>query len=482
MIQLILLSRRALLAGLVLLSAASCSKNSILNPQPSTYISDASAYNTPDRILALVNGLYTSLKSGNLYGGGYILYSEIRGEEYINRTSNIYSGFATWNYTVNSSSTEVQNVWSAAYTTINSANIFLEGLQAHPGVIDTALAQQYLAEARFLRAVSYYSLITLYAKPYQADGGASPGIPLRLKAETDPSGNSLPRSTVAQVYAQILGDLDAAELHLPLQYATALLNTTRAHRNSAIAFKTRVYLTMGNYQKTIDEAAKIVSATAPYRALTGVPHQLQASATTPFLGDNYTTTESIFSMPMTALNSSTLYSSLCYDLNSTPNGNGEYNLNPQGIISDSQWRAQDARRQFITSGPTTRFLQKYSKGSPYLDYVPVIRYAEVLLNVAEAFARTGNVSVAADLLQYVRQRADAAYVFPADSLSDQAHLVNSILHERRIELLGEGFRSNDLLRNLLPIPAKGAIGAVTTTDEKYIWPLPTTELNTNITL
>ncbi len=456
----------------------SCNKEEILNPVPTTRISDVNAFDTPERILALVNGIYTSLKSGSFYGGGYLLHSEVRGEDFINRTSNINSGFATWNHTVNSSSVEVQNIWSSGYTTINSVNIFLAGIEEHQGVVSDSLATQYKAEARFLRAVSYYSLVILYARPYAENNGISKGLPLRLVPETNPLNNALKRSSVAEVYNQILDDLDFAEAHLPLKYGNALLNTSRAHRNTSIAFKTRVYLTIGNYAKTIEEAQKIVSPDAPFRALTGVPNQLQAIATTPFLSDDYTTTESVFSMPMTAQNSSTGYSSLGYDLNSTPNGNGEYNLNPQGIIADAGWRESDTRRQFITAG-ATRFFKKYSKGNPYLDYVPVIRYPEILLNYAEALANTGNLEKAKSLLLFVRRRADAGYEFPEDKVNEKTALVSTIWHERRIELLGEGFRSGDLLRTLRIIPGKGTVGPVSPTDEQYIFPLPSTELNTN---
>lgn len=456
----------------------SCNKEEILNPVPTTRISDVNAFDTPERILALVNGIYTSLKSGSFYGGGYLLHSEVRGEDFINRTSNINSGFATWNHTVNSTSVEVMNIWSSGYSTINSVNIFLAGIEEHPGVVSDSLAKQYKAEARFLRAVSYYSLVILYARPYVEDNGISKGLPLRLVPETSPLNNALKRSTVAEVYNQILDDLDYAEAHLPLKHSTPLLNTTRAHRNTVIAFKTRVYLTIGNYAKVIEEAQKIVSPDAPYRALTGVANQLQASATAPFLSDDYTTTESVFSMPMTAQNSSTGYSSLGYDLNSTPSGNGEYNLNPQGIIADAEWRETDTRRQFITTG-TTKFFRKYSKGNPYLDYVPVIRYPEILLNYAEALANTGDLDKARSLLLWVRHRADAGYNFPEEKVTEKTALISTIWHERRIELLGEGFRSGDLLRTLRTIPGKGTVGPVAPADEQYIFPLPSTELNTN---
>lgn len=468
---------------LCLLFLPSCKKEKdLLNPIPQTSILDANAFDTPARVLGLVNGIYAGVKDAQFYGGRYVMYGDFRGEEFINRTSNIFTGYASWSFTLNSSSNEVQNLWAAAYTAINLANVFMQGLSDHSTKVTPQLFTQYTAEAKFVRALSYFSLVTLYANPYLKDNGASKGLPLRLKAETTTTGNDLARSPVADVYTQIIKDLDSAEAGLPAGYATDLLNTTRAHKNSAIALKTRVYLNMGNYAKAIEEAKKIVPDAPPYKAPAGVPNQLQNDITVVF-NTNYTTTESIFSMPMTTLNSSTGQSALGYIFNAAPIGNSEYSLNPSGIIGNAGWTTTDSRRSFLATSGGAVFLKKYNQPSPYTDYVPVIRYAEVLLNYAEAAARTNDLSKALDLLNAVRRRSDPSYSFPASATATKDSLVSTILTERRIEFLGEGFRSNDLLRNLLTIPAKGSSSltapAVPSTDPAYIFPLPNSEIVTN---
>ena len=78
----------------------------------------------------------------------------------------------------------------------------------------------------------------MYCKPYALNAGAGPGVPLRLKAEKSAAGNDLAeRSSVAEVYTQILEDLNAAEPLAILTYADDLLSTTRIHRNTIIALK-----------------------------------------------------------------------------------------------------------------------------------------------------------------------------------------------------------------------------------------------------
>ncbi len=142
--------------------------------------------------------------------------------------------------------------------------MFLKGLDDNPTVVSEALANNYRGEARFIRALTYFSLVNIYARPYVQNNGQNPGLPLRLQAEPGSQNNDLARSTVAEVYQQIISDLGFAEQNLPVSYTSALLNTTRAHRNTAIAFKTRVYLTMGQTDRVISEAQKIVSGTTSF--------------------------------------------------------------------------------------------------------------------------------------------------------------------------------------------------------------------------
>ena len=87
------------------------------------------------------------------------------------------------------------------------------------------------------------------------------------------------------------------------------------------------------------------------------------------------------------------------------------------------------------------------------------------------------------MLKAVRNRSDKTYTFPAGALT-AGEILNTIRVERRIELLGEGFRSNDILRDLLTFPTKPSLSSltpreVTPADDGYIFPIPSTEILTN---
>lgn len=463
-----------LLAGL-LTGFTACDK--VLDTTSPSQLSSSDIFKTPARIAGQVNGVYKSLKTAT--SGRLLLNTDIRGEDFINLTNNAYTGFDGWANNYSGSSADVATIWEAFYATINNVNILVDGLEKTTGVISDEQKQQYIAEARFVRAVAYFSLVTLYARPYTEDNGSAKALPLRLQPETSVANKDLARSTVAQIYQQILSDLDFAETNLPDKYATNELNTTRAHRNTAIAFKTRVYLNMGKYENVVTEAVKIVPQTAaPFAATAGVTNALQSSITTIF-SSNYVTTESVFSFPVTAADPPGTALGASYNVNA------DFSLNQEGIFGSTQWAANDARRSMLRFNAANNqyFLTKYAKPSPYLDYIPVIRYAEVLLNYAEAAARTNNADLAVKLLKAVHGRSDATYEFAPGDITGEANLVSTIWKERRIELLGEGFRSNDLLRNRLPIPSKSSSSftarQVNPDDAGYVFPIPNTEVISN---
>ncbi|HCF03273.1 MAG TPA: RagB/SusD family nutrient uptake outer membrane protein [Flavobacterium sp.] len=452
----------------------SCSDTDALSPVNQTRISDANAFATPERVEQLVLGAYSGVKVGNFYGGRFFNYQDVRGPEFINERANGVTNLFTWGFGVQSSTNEVQNLWSAAYTAINRCNILIEGLKTAP--ITAALKTKYTAEAQFLRALSYYSLVTLYAQPYTLNNGTSLGLPLRLTPETSGGNNDLVRSTVADIYKQVIDDLNAAETNLPLSNSTALNNTTRAHRNTAIALKTRVYLSMGKYAEVITEANKIVSSSAPFTSSTGVTHALAPSISSVF--GKSTTSENVFSFPYSSNDTPGTQNSLVFYYNASSVGGGEYSLAPTGIISNSGWKSTDARRNFnvLTSGKS--YVHKWTAPQTDPDFVPVIRYAEVLLNLSEAIARNTNSvdSRAVALLNSVRGRSDATTVFSVSSFATVQNLIDQILTERRIELLAEGFSSPDIMRLGQNFPVKGSAPAVAKTDTQYLWPIPLNEL------
>lgn len=466
----------------VALAAGSCSKAK-LNPVSSTSIPSDVVFRTKERIANQVNGLYAQLKSGKLLGGRWLIYNDVRGDNFINETGNGVTALTMWNFSVTGSDAEINNCWNAGYNCINQCNLFLDGMAAGGDTVikDAALVAQYHGEAKFVRALAYFSLLQLYAQPYAKDNGASPGLPLRLKGITQPGSNDLARSSVSNVYKQILSDLNDAEAAVPANYGDPNLNVIHAHKNAVIALKERVYLHMGDWDNVITEGNKIVPASAPFKSPTGVPNALAADVRDVFT--KYTTSESVLSMPFTGANEApgTQNQLGAYYLPAkefTSQGSGEYSLNTVGIVADAGWKSTDARRSFVfTNSKGKPWLTKYAGGSPYVNWVPIIRYSDVLLMLAEARTRKTNSvdAQAVELLNAVRHRSDPSTTFAPVSAAD---LLDAILNERNIEFLGEGLRGIDITRLLQTFPTKKGgttAPAVDPSAAAYIFPAPTSE-------
>lgn len=460
----------------------SCNKDS-LNTVPETSISSATAFSTADKIQAAVYGLYSELQNGSFYGGRYPIFNEQRGEEFSQNDPNTATGAAVWGQNVSASTDLVNNLWKQAYYTINSTNLLIDNLSS-TNVISDSLATQYIGEAKFIRALSYFSLAQTFGKPYQQDTTAL-ALPLRLIGINASGSNNLVFSTVGTIYSQIIKDLNDAEAALPTSYSTAATNATRAHKAAAIALKTRVYLVEGNYNAVVSEASKLVPANAPYQYVSGTAtHKLESNVATIYNG-SYTGPEALFYIAFASSTTETpgSQSSLAYTFLGEP----ILSLNPTAIISNSAFASggTDARANLIAAVGGQQLLKKFAiTTAPFSDYVPVIRYAEILLNYAEAAANNNDLTKATALLKAVRNRSDPSYVFPAAQVGTKEALINTILTERRIELLGEGFRLPDLLRLVQTLPSKsGAAGsapAVSPTATNYIWPTPTSETATNL--
>ena len=479
---------------LILLSGA-CSKEN-LDPVPKTSLSDLSVFENKDRIVAQVNGLYSFMKSGQFMGGRYLVYNDIRDDNFIPNSNNGVTGFATWNHSLVSSTNEVNNCWGAIYSAVNAINVFIEGLDANwtagklTGKITEAEKNQYKCEALALRGMCYFYLLQLYALPYNKSNGSDPGVPLRLKANKSAEGNDLARSSVAEVYTQILKDLNEAE---PLAIATygtgaanALLNTTRIHRNTIVAFKSRVYLHKNDWANVLTETAKMVPASAPFVSPSGVPNALNPT----FAGiwaTPYTTAESIFSMPFTATNLPGTQNSLAVYYHPL-SGESYFLVTAAGSLY-TKINAADARRVIFTTDSKGRiYIGKFPNYTTPADYAPVLRYAEVLLNRAEAIVKSGNsvTQAAVDLLNAVRVRSYPAGAYTLAGFATVQSFIDAIMLERNIEFLGEGIRNMDLMRTVSVIPGKdgtafamGNVFSVAPTDPSYVWPMPSNEANQN---
>lgn len=519
-----------LIAGSLIMT--SCQKK-VLDLVSFNSPSDVSAFANPDAVQLSMYGVYDACQSGFYLGGavrGYpfgaanIEQGDMRGEDMLNQAA-FYQ--ITYEATYNNASPNNGFMFETIYNMVNKANLVIDGVRGAgaSGIITSTAALQYEAECRFLRAMGHHELVINFARPYADGGGSQPGIIYRdfaIKDEaTANAARAITRSsfTVANNYTQILADLDFAETNLP---STPIVNTLgvaiktfRATKAAAIALKMRVRMHMGNWAAVITEGNKLVPATAPYISAIG-GWRLNASPDGAFA--NNTSDESIFSIKNDATDNPNVNGAL-------PQMLGDPALGARGLVrvspviwSDPDWRCSDLRRSLLyrTSGSPVNavFTIKYRDYATSSDACPQIRYAEVLLTLAEAEARNApgtTVSVRGlDLLNAVRNRSVTAPAeqFTLASFANKDALIAAILKERRIELLAEGKRWGDIHRLALdpvhaPIPGGGipskvgsggatsamfncsgatftrSVPAIGYSNFRFIWPIPLSETQQN---
>ncbi len=500
------------MGGALVLAITSCQTTDL---EPIAFFSEASAFSTPERADLAAVGMYNAAQSGSYAGGavrGYpfgaanVEQGEMRGEDMINQAL-FYAITNEATYTPFSAN----NVWmwNSLFTLINQSNVVAEGAQAalDNGLLTAEVANSYIGEARFLRALAYHELLVHFARPFADGNGSSAGVPIRNFAVNSASkvteAIATGRNTVAEVYDFILSDLDFAEANLP-ETRDGFLKSTRATKGAAIGLKTRVKLHKGDWAGVVTEGNKLITngvgGYALSATLTGIYSNTSSEAV--FYIDNSTTDNPSVNGALPAMLG-----------NPSKGGRGLVLVGPD-IYNNAKWLDIDGRRTLLSNNGRSYFTEKYTDFSGRGDSNPIMRYAEVLLNVAEAEARISSGSVSergVSLLNLVRNRAvtDAADQFSAASFAAANDLVSAILMERRIELLAEGRRWPDIHRlakdanfSLGGIPAKTrfadfaftdydlvnrpatnkSVAAIPYDDFRYLWPIPADELAQNPTL
>lgn len=336
-----------------------------------------------------------------------------------------------------------------------------------------------------MRALAHFDLARRYTRPYSQmldkATSANTGIPLAMKAVDNPATHKPSRATLKETYDAIISDLKAAKEMAPEAGAKSEA-VFRGSKDAASALLTRAYLYMGdttkpadpNWQNVIDEATPLINK-----------FQLWSDAN--YLA-NYTTnaatSEDIFSLRFLqpenrgADNFGNIY--LPNDGSST-SGYGDIRLNENfmALLDPADYRNSAVK---VFSG--NNYMMKWignGLGLTGMTNVKVLRVSEVLLNRAEAYLRKGDLQLALNDINSLRQHRGLAAVTAADKAAVRAEL----LKQRRLELVGEGFAATDLFRlgGVRHIADKDALLPQTKdiqpTDARVAFPIPQVEIDAN---
>lgn len=462
----------------------------LLDEEPKTFLSENAVFANKDGVVAATISIYEPWRQENLYGWWLLGCNELFSDYLYGRGSQAPLG----NYKLDATSImRVGNIWRGCYSIINRTNVVIDQLEEKdiPGV-DVTLKNQLLGEARFNRALSYFHLVRLFGD-----------VPLRTESVTDPAQFAIPRTPAAQVYEQIIEDLEFAESNLPPVYPANELG--RATKWAATSLLSKVYLTQENWTEAASKAKSVMDSGLFSLVEVKVPEDFQK-----IFGPDITThSEEIFSIRhsrIPGLGFNALWvmhrAGSGYSLGNNAHawyGNfdswlGEWvkELNsPDPDLRTKDWLYNGPHDEKFLDGTIKMLFKKFrdtESDVPGNDF-PVIRYTEVVLIYAEAISQAGNgpTTDAYEAVNMVRRRAFGRDLHtPVAKIDLQpglsaAEFQDEILLERAKEFVMEGKRWYDLLRTGKAIEVISAAGPVKSAiQEKHLkWPIPSEEIDNN---
>jgi hypothetical protein len=419
--------------------------------EPSNSVSSSTGFTTKEDAAAGLLGAYDAVQSSDYDGLAYPTLADLIAREITFRgTFTTTYGVVGQNQAL-PDNIQIGNTWSAIYVAINRANYLLEESEKITDPAFPKLATQ--AQARALRAFHYMNLLALWGGSPQGYGYPDGlGVPLRLTPTTaiGTETAAVPRSSEADVAAAIRADLDFAIANL------AAGTGNRITKSSALALRARFELRMRKYADALS-FAKQVPATANFAT---------AAAT------GTTAPDALWQIYF----SNTDKSQFAFYWYPSPGGRNEFDpstalaaVHPAGdrrlpinVVTAATTVTVAGAPYTISPGTT----QKYYRTSTQDDAFNAIRYAEVVLTIAEAAAQTGDLPTAIAQLNIIRTRAG---IGPTTATTTNGVLAD-ILLQRRLELAFEGVYWFDLrrtntvqtalptytqaFRNLFPIPLR----------------------------
>lgn len=426
------------LTAIVLLSAA-CKKNLDLD-QKGVYNTDNYFRNETDGVNA-VTGIYNLLEQED-----YISHAEttfdVASDDYW-RSGDHSEDEAIENLTYDASNAQVRYSWTYKYETVNRSTNAIINIPKIP-VMNEAVRSRSMGEAYFMRAFGYWRLMLIYGD-----------VPIISESDFTNKTFNKPKSSIEEVRKQIEADLLKAVDLLPESYGAT--DRGRVSKGTALGLLTKLYM----YWEKLPQAI-----TTGQRLIDNPKYNLAATFQQNFTRANETSTEILFSvqgLQNIVQNDYTIYY--------IPRAWGGYGFSQplQGLADE--FEANDSRKAatllsigdninigdgvndqtFTSSLSSTGFaFRKYAVFYPFgsaegngVDHnyaVPLMRSADIYLLVAEARIRTQGAGAGDALINQVRRRAST--LLPPVAGAGMTQLI----HERRVELAGEGERHQDLMR------------------------------------
>ena len=453
----------SILFSAMMLFGTSCGEEFLeLTPQQS--IADDQFLQTFSDFEAAIVGAYDQMQLADWYGRYLPLVADVMGEDVKqNASANRAKEWAE--YTGSPQDFIPEEFWAEIYEEINIVNSIINSTFESPEGVITEF-NQIKGEAYAIRALSYFDLVRLFAQHYTFTPDASHlGVPIVLEFDVQ---SKPERSTVTQVYAQIISDFEQAISLMSLDPS----NAGTFSKEAAQALLSRVYLYMEDYAQAESYATQVINS-GKFTLVSNADYPMQF-----FNGDSpeaileivYNTVDNPGSDHLGGMYKSTGY--------------GDYLPSEDllDLMDDNDVRKTLFLEDENISGIYGNIrVNKYPSSGADLatDNIPVIRLSEVYLNRAEARAKSGDTAGAQEDLNMIRQRGNPD---AADVTATGDDLITEVLNERRVELSFEGHRIFDITRNKQGVvrnDCTSSVCEISYPSNRFILAIPIEEMDAN---
>jgi starch-binding outer membrane protein, SusD/RagB family len=506
----------------VLVTSISCNKSELDIKNEGAYPFET--YLASDAALnQATTATYSTLLHQGLWAREYYFMFDLMGGDMKPNQPLLGDLLALGQFNFGSDQAQIAQFWASLYRMILRANIVIDRTTAWTAVTSNEIInkKQYIAEAKFLKAYANFNLVNCFG-----------AIPLKKDYASSIASNYPSRNSVEEVWKAIEDDLKDAQIDLPVSYDAA--NLGRVTKGAATALLGKAYL----YQK------KWQPAQAEFTKLTLPPYSytLESNYLNVFNENNQSSTENIFQVMhkkwtswgegnqyyvfggQEAWGGKHTHSGIAQeygfnDWNNVKLSNAAVNAftypNPSGTGTYTDPRAKFTFYGDVASGGQTEYCQSCPGGVVAYKFVDpvkpekggfsplkyqlydkigtyggpqsginsqVIRYADVLLMLAETYIQQGNVgSNPLALINQVRARSGAVSY---TSLGTPTEAVTILMRERQIELCGEQSRYFDLVRwgifkQTMNAQFQTEFGKQPIEDKHLLFPIPAREKDVN---
>ncbi len=212
-----------------------------LETYPGDKVNEGTFYKTGDHAHQGLMGIYGMLRLNEAYGYQFCF-------DHLGDIAYGYNYYMMFLSTYTDRDGTIQNHWQTFYDGIHRVNTFIRSVKGMRGIITDEQIDEYVAEAKFLRAMFYFSLTDLFGGvPYYDESTNVNEEFMNLKQL---------RSSLEEVRAHILEDLDEAIKYLPVEHAASEYG--RATKGAAYALRGKVHLYDKEWQSAINDFEEIV--------------------------------------------------------------------------------------------------------------------------------------------------------------------------------------------------------------------------------